>query len=137
MLCRLPGGIQTILESTGTGFSSTTAEAIKFWNTNDNKPHLTGLVLLIILMLGMSSSSGVPLQLTNRLILAEHQVLQWQKTMWNTYYENSVEKYSKKITAKRKGKQPSEVPEHITHSVTVPLAVVEEKTVYLERLVPE
>ena len=115
----------------------TTAEAIKFWNTKENKPHLTGLVLLIVLMLGVSSSSGVPLQLTNRLILAEHKVLQWPKTMWNSYYESSVEKYSKKITAKRKGKQPSEVPERITHSVTVPVAIVDEKTVYLERLVPE
>ena len=115
----------------------TTAEAIKFWNTKENKPHLTGLVLLIILMLGMSSSSGVPLQLTNELILAEHQVKQWPKTMWNSYYESSVEKYSKKITVKRKGKQPSEVPERITHSVTVPLAVLEEKRVYLKRLVPE
>lgn len=88
-------------------------------------------------MLGMSSSSGVPLQLTNRLILAEHQVLQWPKTMWKSYYESSREKYSKKITAKRKGKQPSEVPERITHSVTVPFDVVKKKTVDLERLVPE
>ena len=88
-------------------------------------------------MLGMTSSSGVPLQLTNELILAEHQVKQWPKTMWNSYYESSVEKYSKKITAKRKGKPPSEVPQRITHSVTVPLAVVEEKRVYLKSLVPE
>ena len=115
----------------------TTAEAIKFWNTKENKPHLTGLVLLIVLMLGVSSSSGVPLQLANTLILAEHKILQWPKTMWNSYYESSVEKYSKKITAKRKGKQPSEVPERITHSVSVPVAIVDEKTVYLKRFVPK
>ena len=106
----------------------TTAEAIKFWNTNDNKPHLTGLVLLIILMLGMSSSSGVPLQLTNRLILAEHSRLQWPTTMWNSYYESSREKYNKKITAKRKGKPP--FPERITH---LPFDIVKKKTEDLEQ----
>ena len=111
----------------------TTAEAIKFWNTNDNKPHLTGLVLLIILMLGMSSSSGVPLQLTNRLILAEHSRLQWPTTMWNSYYESSREKYNKKITAKRKGKPPSKVPERITHSVALPFDIVEKKAEDLEQ----
>ena len=88
-------------------------------------------------MLGMSSSSEVPLQLTNRLILAEHKRLEWPKTMWKSYYESSREKYGKKITVKRKGKQPSEVLERITHSVTVPFDVVKKKTVDLERLVPE
>ena len=112
----------------------TTAEAIKFWNTNDNKPQLTGLVLLIILMLGMSSPSEVPLELTNSLILAEHKRLEWPKTMWKSYYESNREKYGKKITANRKGKQPTQVPERITHSVKVPFDVFKKKRVDLQRL---
>lgn len=69
-----------------------------------------GLVLLLVLMLGMSPSSGVPIELSAQLIHAEDQLLEWPKTMWNSYYESSEEKYSKKVTAKRKGKKKPSIP---------------------------
>ena len=110
----------------------TTAESFTWWDIKEDRPELMGLVLLLVLMLGMSPSSGVPIELSDRLIHAENQLLEWPKTMWNSYYESSEEKYSKKVTVKRKGKKPSEYPERRTH--LVPKKEVEEKKNILEKI---
>lgn len=83
----------------------TTIKSFTWWDTKEDKPQLIGLVLLIVLILGTSPSSHVQLELSDRLIHAENQLLEWPKTMWNSYYESSEEKYAKIITAKRKGKK--------------------------------
>ena len=63
-----------------------------WWNTKEDKPELI-LVLLIALMLGMCPSSEVHVELSDRLIRAATVELEWPKSMWNSYYESSEEKY--------------------------------------------
>ena len=71
---------------------------------------LMGLVLLLVLMLAMSPSPADSLKLSSRLIYSADTEMKWPKTQWNSFYENSTEKYGPKITSKQKGKTPSEAP---------------------------
>ena len=84
----------------------TTAESFTWWNTKEDRPEFTGLVLLLVLTLGTSPSSEVQLELSDQLVHVENQLWEWLKTMWNSYYESNEEKYSKKSYSTEKGENP-------------------------------
>lgn len=85
-----------------------TTESIEpWWDVRNCQPWLKGMVLLISLVLGVSSSfRGI--QLVSRRVYNKSLKCEFPKTKWNKFYENSVEKYNPCIFPKKKGKEASD-----------------------------
>ena len=80
----------------------TTGQSIVWWDSKKNVPNLTGITLLIILMLGVSSP-GYNLE-----IVADRvRKLNLPVTGWNQYYAEHQRKYAHTLVVKKKVETPS------------------------------
>ena len=68
-----------------------------WWDSEKNVPVLTGIILLIILMLGVSAS-GYDLEIKTDALLK----MRLPRTGWNQYYAKSGRKYAHSLTVKKK-----------------------------------